>query len=143
MSQIASISVKQDAVALEMLPDGAKVDEILFRYQVEWQLWSAVVNHFEDPNYHMAYLSLVSRSLLFSEAVKRYQQHSKIMARLEDSQWQSEICDRQLDLLRTLSIMQFERELQSTKLSFRLPRSLSLILAFTFGVFLAVHFGAR
>jgi hypothetical protein len=109
------------------------------RHQVEWQLWAAVVENFADPNYHMAYLSLVSRHLLFAEAVKRYQTHSKVMGMLADSQWQSEICDRQLNTIQTIALLQCERVLQRPEKQFLFPRSLTLALALVAGLIFIVH----
>ena len=143
LAQLANALPVKEPEQIEIELSGARVEELIFQYQVEWQLWSAVVEHFQDPNYHMAYISLIGQSLQFSEAMKRYQKHSRVMATLSDSRWQSEICDRQMELLRKLASMQFERELQHPDRGFSLPRSWGLLLSFTAGLILVAHFFAR
>src|ERR1035437_6944866 len=55
--------LQEDHVAVDSLApfresiSGEQVEEIRVRFQVEWQLWAALVVRFNDPVYHMAYLT--------------------------------------------------------------------------------------
>jgi hypothetical protein len=85
-------------------PDGVAVEAIRMQYQVEWQLWAALVKNFGDPAHHAAYLcgSIVSGNL--EEAAGRYREHRSVMALLADSRWQSEVADLMLSRIESISV---------------------------------------
>lgn len=83
--------------------DGAKVEELLIQFQVEWQLWAMVVHQFSDPNVHAAYLTHLIQNKSYPKGVQRYTEHRQAMVLLEDSRWQSEICELMLDRIQRLT----------------------------------------
>ncbi len=83
--------------------DGIKVEELLIQFQVEWQLWAVVVNQFADPNVHAAYLTHLIQNRAYPKGVQRYTEHRQAMVLLEDSRWQSEICELMLDRIQQLT----------------------------------------
>jgi hypothetical protein len=85
-------------------PNGNAVEAIRMQYQVEWQLWAALVNNFGDPAHHAAYLcgSIVSGNL--DAAAGRYREHRSVMALLADSRWQSEVADLMLSRIESISV---------------------------------------
>jgi len=95
--------------AFRATPDGNKVQDLLIRYQVEWQLWAAVVKDFGDPVLHTAYLSQVISDRAFDQATRRYQEHRNVMALSRDSKWQAEIADLMLERVQALSVMRMEQ----------------------------------
>lgn len=92
------------------LPDGFRVQELLIKYQVEWQLWAMVVRNFSDPAYHGAYLSHVVQDGAFAQASARYQEHRSVMAVSRDCLWQAEVSDLMLERLQNLSAVGMRME---------------------------------
>jgi hypothetical protein len=88
--------------------NGAEVQALLSRYQVEWQLWAMVVNHFEDPLYHTAYLCQVTGRRDLSRAAERYREHRSVMAVGRDTMWQAEVADLMIERIENLSRMRME-----------------------------------
>ncbi len=93
--------------------DGHKVQEILARYQVEWQLWAMVVQNFTDPNFHGAYLAHATARGIFDQAVKRYSDHRAVMLLGNDTRWQAEVAELMLARLKNLSVVGMKLEGQS------------------------------
>lgn len=91
-------------------PDGLKVEEILVKYQVEWQLWAMVVKHFADPAYHSAYLSHVVSMRSFDRAAERYREHRAVMMLGQDHHWQADVADLMLERIQTISLVCLENE---------------------------------
>lgn len=104
-------------------PDGGKVQEILNRYQIEWQLWAMVVKHFENPAYHSAYITHVIGEGNFEIGTRRYQEHRGVMMLARDLSWQAEIADLMLERLRNLSLVRMSMEGRG----FRLPEWLLML----------------
>jgi hypothetical protein len=103
---------KQDAVLdrFHLPQNGAEVQALLSRYQVEWQLWAMVVNHFEDPLYHTAYLCQAVGRKNLSRAAERYREHRSVMAVGRDTVWQAEAADLMLERIENLSQLRMEME---------------------------------
>ncbi|MGE3262825.1 MAG: hypothetical protein AB7K68_13675 [Bacteriovoracia bacterium] len=95
--------------AFQKLPDGLKVQEVLSRYQIEWQLWSVLVRNFSDPVYHAAYLSQAIAASAISEASERYRMHRSAMVLLRDDHWQAEVADLMLTRLERLSLLRMQQ----------------------------------
>lgn len=91
-------------------PDGKVVEEILIRYQVEWQLWSMVVRNFQEPAFHSAYLAYAAAYRAFDQASARYRDHRSAMLLLQDSAWQSEVADLMLHRLEAMANVRMELE---------------------------------
>ncbi len=85
------------------------VDVILLQNQREWQLWSQLVQHFNDENNHQAYLTFVSFNSFWEKAVERYTQHRKTFLPIAKERWQAEIADQKLDALASICQVQMER----------------------------------
>ena len=108
----ASISGSASAPTLaqfRVTPDGNRVQELIFRYQVEWQLWAEAVRHFADPAYHAAYISLAVSANSFAAAAERYREHRSVMALRPAESWQADVADLMLSRLETLSMMRLEQ----------------------------------
>lgn len=95
--------------AFQKLPDGLLVQEVLSRYQIEWQLWSVLVKNFSDPVYHAAYLSQAVAGGAISEASERYRMHRSTMVLLRDDHWQAEVADLMLTRLERLSLLRMQQ----------------------------------
>lgn len=89
-------------------PDGARVQEILVKYQVEWQLWAMLVKQFHDPDFHAAYLTQAALFREYDRAAARYREHRNVMALLREDHWQAEIADLMLERLSAVSNAQLE-----------------------------------
>jgi hypothetical protein len=95
-------------VAFEGCPDGVEVERIRSRFQVEWQLWAALVKKFEDPVYHSAYLCQAISAGKLSLATERYREHRSVMALLGDSLWQAEVADLMLLRIERITFSRLE-----------------------------------
>lgn len=91
-------------------PDSARVQEILTRYQVEWQIWAMVAKNFGDPAYHSAYLTHICSRGAFDRAAERYREHRSVMALGRDGLWQAEVADLMLERIENLSAMRMKME---------------------------------
>jgi ribosomal protein S27E len=92
-----------------VLPDGNAVQDILSRYQVEWQLWAVLVKNFADPIYHSAYISQAISKNVISQASDRYRAHGAVMVLNNDDRWQSEVSDLMLSRLENLSLLRLQQ----------------------------------
>jgi len=92
-----------------------EVEEILFRIQEEWRLWAELVEHFEEPAYHGAYLSLTTRKCILAVAAERYKKHRTFMTGISGASWQVKLADLQLRRISNLQI---------SFLEFREPKNL-------------------
>jgi hypothetical protein len=108
----------------QITPRGPEVQEILVRYQVEWQLWAMLVKNFEDPAFHGAYLAMAVQTHAFDQATKRYQEHRSVMALSPETHWQAEISELMLSRLELLTSVRMEQEGGA---GFRLPHWLQYI----------------
>lgn len=90
--------------------DGLAVNQLLHRYQVEWQLWAMLVKNFADPIYHAAYLAQVLQSRALDQAARRYREHRSVMALSTDSLWQAEVADLMLGRIESLTAMAMAAE---------------------------------
>jgi len=127
-------------------PDGAAVEKIRIQYQVEWQLWAALVKNFGDPAHHMAYLCQAIASDKLEQAAERYREHRSVMAILSDSQWQAEAADLMLARIEAISISRMAN--QRGNHEFDIPGFLKLLpydsrLAKVAWIGIGVAFGAR
>lgn len=104
--------------AFKTTPDGARVQDLLVKYQVEWQLWAMLVKHFQDPAYHAAYLSHVTMAGEFDRATARYREHRAVMALLRENHWQADVSDLMLSRLEVLAEVQARAE---SRKGWRLP----------------------
>ncbi len=91
-------------------PDGIVVENLRMKYQVEWQLWAALVKNFQDPAHHMAYVCQAAAARELERAAQRYREHRSVMALLADSRWQADVAELMLSRIETLSIMGMQRE---------------------------------
>lgn len=91
-------------------PDAGRVQEILTKYQVEWQIWAMVAKNFGDPAYHSAYLTHVVSRATFDRASERYREHRSVMALGKDGLWQAEVADLMLERIETLATMRMKME---------------------------------
>lgn len=91
-------------------PDSARVQEILTRYQVEWQIWAMVAKNFGDPAFHSAYLTHIISRAAFDRASERYREHRSVMALGKDALWQAEVADLMLERIENLSNMRMRME---------------------------------
>ncbi len=98
--------------------DGNRVQEILTKYQVEWQLWAMLVKNFQDPAYHAAYTTNAAMTGAFDQATARYREHRAVMILLRSDHWQAEISDQMLGRLEALAEVQARAE---SRKGFRLP----------------------
>lgn len=90
--------------------DGQAVNEILFRYQNEWQIWNKVVENFANPNFHFAYLTAVTSSNNFSQAQERYRKHSDAMKLIADESWQAEIAEQMGAKIQLIANIRMQQE---------------------------------
>lgn len=117
MNKISSRWNPEDPLAIFSKPaDGAKVEELLIQYQVEWQLWALVVNQFSDANVHAAYLTHIIQSRAYPLGVQRYTEHRQAMMTLEENRWQSEICELMLERIQNLTTARMNVENSSLRL---------------------------
>lgn len=91
-------------------PDSARVQEILTKYQVEWQIWAMVAKNFADPAFHSAYLTHIVSRRSFDKAAERYREHRSVMALGRDGLWQAEVADLMLERIENLSNMRMKME---------------------------------
>jgi DNA-directed RNA polymerase subunit RPC12/RpoP len=98
-------------------PDGVEVQEILNRYQIEWQLWAMVVKHFEKPAYHAAYLTHVISEGNFELGTRRYQEHRGVMILSRELSRQADIADLMLERLQNLSLVRMAMEGRGLRLA--------------------------
>lgn len=94
-------------------PDGAAVEEIRIRYQVEWQLWAMLVKNYQNPVYHMAYFCQATAANQLEQAAARYREHRSVMALLADCRWQAEVADLMLSRIESLAMVRMEAEVGS------------------------------
>jgi len=83
---------------------GERVEEIRMRYQVEWQLWAALVKQFDDPVLHFAYLTQSAVAGELDRAAERYREHRSVMTLLADSRWQAEVADLMLARVENIAV---------------------------------------
>jgi len=100
------------------MPDGLAVQEIMERYQVEWQHWAALVKNFADPVYHAAYLAHITRERAFDEASARYREHRAVMLLSQNTRWEAEVAELMITRIETLTTLRMERQAQN---GFRVP----------------------
>jgi hypothetical protein len=109
---------KEDALAaFRSAPDGQRVEDFRMRYQVEWQLWAALVRDFRDPALHAAYLTSMLAENQLERAGERYREHRSVMALLDDSRWQAEIADLMLARVEALALSRIPATPRSSFLS--------------------------
>lgn len=104
LPRLERTSFADPLAAFQTAPDAGRVEEMRFRYQVEWQLWAMVVKHFGDSAFHMAYLTQSMMAGDLEKATERYRDHRLAMATLADSRWQAEVADLMLSRIENLSI---------------------------------------
>ncbi len=97
-------------------PDGNKVNELLYEFQVEWQLWSELVKNFSNPDYHSAYMTRLIQAREFAIGVNRYQEHRSTMALSAETRWQAEVADLMLARIEKLALVRMEMEDRSVSL---------------------------
>jgi predicted nucleic acid-binding Zn-ribbon protein len=105
-------------------PDGHAVQEIIERYQVEWQLWAVLVKNFGNPVYHAAYLAQVTAMQAFDEASARYREHRAVMTLSENTRWEADVADLMISRVETLATLRMEQQGSD---GFRLPAWLYLL----------------
>lgn len=91
--------------AFQKSPDGLQVQNIVSKFQVEWQLWAKTVKNFSDPAYHMAYLTVALSNRQIAQASSRYLEHRKAMLLSKEDHWQVEISELMLSRIETLALM--------------------------------------
>lgn len=96
--------------AFASVPDGNAVQEVLMRYQVEWQLWAMTVLNFSDPAYHMAYLTCVMTGRNFELGIGRYRDHRAAMILTKEEHWQAEVADRMIERLERMAVLRFSQD---------------------------------
>jgi hypothetical protein len=130
--------------AFRTAPDGKAVEQLHIQFQVEWQLWAALVMHFQDPAYHMAYITAALAENRLEQAAERYREHRSVMALLGDSKWQAEVSDLMLARIENLSVSRMP--LSQGDYGFDIPDFLKLlpfdsrlpkVMWIAFGLFLA------
>lgn len=90
----------------------AQQDKILavrYRYQEEWQLWSKVVEHFDDLSYHQAYINQQLMYARNEQAARRYREHIRVHCAFASDDWQVKLCEQMLLQLTTVTMVQFEQ----------------------------------
>jgi predicted nucleic acid-binding Zn-ribbon protein len=92
------------------MADGQRVNELLMRYQVEWQLWAKVVENFGDPDFHGAYLTCVISENSFDRGLKRYAEHRAVMVLQRETAWHGEICELMIERLKNIAFVRLEQE---------------------------------
>lgn len=117
-----------------------RIEEIAIQNQAEWQLWAKVTENFSDNNRHLAYLSFITRNLLFDKASERYRTHRSRYLQIPEEAWQIEKSDNLLEKISSLCEIQFTQALKRPVLKeikvFR--RSLQLLFFFL-GIAIATH----
>lgn len=96
--------------AFEGTPDGAAVEEIRMRYQVEWQLWAALVRRFNDHTYHMAYVCQCASLHELDKAAARYREHRNVMAVSQETRWQAEVSELMLARIESIAAMRMSSD---------------------------------
>jgi hypothetical protein len=91
-------------------PASDRVQEILTKYQVEWQLWAMVAKNFSDPAFHSAYITHIVSRAAFDQAAERYREHRSVMALGRDGLWQAEVADLMLERIEKLANMRMKME---------------------------------
>ena len=86
------------------------VETIISRFQVEWQLWAQVVLHFNEPAYHMAYITHISTNRIFDIATSRYATHRANSLPIQGLKWEAEMADSMIHRIESLLLGQFIRE---------------------------------
>jgi hypothetical protein len=123
-----AIPAAEDASSIlasfQKTPDGLAVQEIIERYQVEWQLWAVLVKNFGNPAYHAAYLAQVTALQAFDEASERYREHRAVMTLSENTRWEAEVADLMISRVETLATLRMEQQGSN---GFRLPVWLYLL----------------
>lgn len=121
--EVTTIVVSAPAVdtlaAFRKTADGKRVEEILGRYQGEWQLWAKVVENFSAPEFHAAYLARVVSTSAISSAVERYRLHHSVMVLHRDQSWQAEVSDLMIQRLEQLAMIRLEQTEGATNLYLR------------------------
>lgn len=113
--------------AFRATPDGARVEELRMQYQVDWQLWAALVKNFSDPAYHMAFLCSAITAGTLEDAANHYREHRSVMAVLADSRWQAEVADLMLTRIENISLARMPN--QRGDYGFDLPAFLKVLPA--------------
>ena len=96
------------------------VEEVLLCYMQEWDLWAALVDNFENPAFHSAYLSTMMRERALAPAALRYRKHLNMMKMISGEGWQCEIAKIQLTRISQLQLVEADRSLEKI-LPFNLP----------------------
>ncbi|RZA06831.1 MAG: hypothetical protein EOP11_09310 [Proteobacteria bacterium] len=105
-------------------PDGLAVQEIIERYQVEWQLWATLVKNFAEPTYHAAYLAQITAEQNFEEASARYRDHRAVMLLSESTRWEAEVAELMISRVEMLATLRLEQQVGN---GFRVPAWLWLL----------------
>jgi hypothetical protein len=111
--------------SFRVAPDGAVVEEIRTKFQVEWQLWARLVRHFGDHAHHMAYLTQAIAAGELEKATERYREHRSVMAVLDDSRWQAEVSDLMLSRIEAIAVARMPNE--RGNYAFDVPEFLKLL----------------
>lgn len=102
---------KPDPVAaFHATPDGAAVEELRMRYQVEWQLWAMLVRNFHDHTFHMAYVCQCASLHELDKAAARYREHRNVMALSSDTRWQAEVAELMLSRIDSIAAMRMSSD---------------------------------
>ncbi|HEY8278307.1 MAG TPA: hypothetical protein VIH99_01705 [Bdellovibrionota bacterium] len=126
LPRLVEVEKSQDPLTpFRNTPDGHAVEEVQMRYQVEWQLWAALVQRFHDPVYHMAYICQAMASQEIERASERYREHRSVMALADDSRWQADVADLMLGRIEQISLVRLES--QRVGYGLGLPEWLSLL----------------
>ena len=96
--------------AFRSTPDGAAVEELRMRYQVEWQLWAMLVRHFHDHTFHMAYVCQCASLHELDKAAARYREHRNVMALSADTRWQAEVAELMLSRIDSIAAMRMSSD---------------------------------
>ena len=110
LPRLSSSAPADPLLPFRATPDGLAVEDLRIRYQVEWQLWAALVKNFQDPAHHMAYICQATASHQLETAAQRYKEHRSVMALLADSRWQAEVSDLMLSRIEAISLMRMQSD---------------------------------
>ena len=91
-------------------PDGAAVEALRMRYQVEWQLWAVLMRHFQDHVYHMAYVCQCASLHELDKAAARYREHRNVMALSHETRWQAEVAELMLSRIDSIAAMRMSSD---------------------------------
>lgn len=96
--------------AFQATPDGQAVEQLRMRYQVEWQLWAALVRQFQDHTFHMAYVCQCASLNELEKAAGRYREHRNVMALSADTRWQAEVAELMLSRIESIAALRITHD---------------------------------